>query len=123
MSQARVIFFGLTVLYLLGVVAQFFLAGLGAFHATGYDAHRALGFILGIGSVVMFVVAVVGRLPRVTLLITLLLLGLNVLQIVLANIDVEAIAALHAVNALLIFVTAHTLMQRSRHYLASKMAA
>ena len=42
------LFYGLSGVYLLGVVVQFFLAGMGAFGATDYDAHRSLGFILGI---------------------------------------------------------------------------
>jgi uncharacterized protein DUF6220 len=123
MNQARVLFFGLAILYLVGVVVQFFLAGLGVFGASDYGAHRALGFILGAGSLVMLVVAVAGRLPRVTFLLTVLLVGLNVLQIALVNIDVDEIKALHPVNALVIVFVAYVLTQRSRAYLASKIAA
>ena len=123
MSQARVIFFALAALYLVGIVVQFFLAGLGAFGATSFDPHRALGFILGIASLAMLVIALVGRLPRFLLLLTLVLFGLNVLQSILANIDVEEIAALHAVNALAIVFVAHELMQRSRRFLTGKVAA
>jgi hypothetical protein len=123
-AQSRVLFFGLSAIYLLGVVVQFFLAGLGAFLADPeYDAHRALGFILGIGSLVLLVFAIVGRVPRLVFLLAVLLVGLNVLQIVLANIDVDEIAALHAVNALVIAFVAYQLTQRSRRYLASKIAA
>ena len=117
MSQARVIFFALAAFYLAGVVVQFFLAGLGAFGATTFDAHRGLGFALGIGSLAMLVLALFGRLPRFLVLLTVLLVGLNVLQSILANIDVEEIAALHVVNALAIVYVAHELMQRSRRYL------
>ena len=123
MTQARVLFFGLAVLYLLGVVVQFFLAGLGVFGASSYDAHRALGYILGIGTIVMLAVAIVGRLPRTTFVITLVLVGLNVLQLVLVHIDVGEVKALHLVNAVVIVFVAHALMQRSRRYLASKIAA
>jgi hypothetical protein len=112
-AQSRVLFFGLSAIYLLGVVVQFFLAGLGAFLADpDYDAHRALGFILAIGSLVLLV-----------FLLTVLLVGLNLLQIVLANIDVDEIAALHPVNALVIAFVAYALTQRSRRYLAEKIAA
>ena len=123
MTQARVIYFGLAVLYLLAVIVQFVLAGLGAFGATDYDAHTAVGLMLGIGSLLLLVVALVGRLPRTVVLLTVLLVGLNVLQLVLANIDVEEIAALHPVNAVVIVFLAHELMQRSRRYLTDKMAA
>jgi hypothetical protein len=122
MTQSRVIFFGLAWLYLAAVVVQFFLAGLGAFGATTYDAHTGLGIVVGIGSLVMLVVALVGRLPRTVSLLTLLLVGLNIVQTVLANIDVEEIAALHPVNGLAIVFVGVELAQRSRRYLAGKMA-
>jgi hypothetical protein len=118
-----VLYYGLSVVYLLGVVAQFFLAGMGAFGASSYDAHRGLGFVLGIMSLGLLVIALVGRLPRSVLLLTVALVGLNLLQMILANVDVEEIAALHPVNALAIFVVAYTLLQRSRRYLTEKIAA
>jgi hypothetical protein len=123
MTQARVLFFGLAVLFLLGVVVQFFLAGLYVFGGTSIEAHRVLGFILAAGALLMVIISVVGRLPRTTILLTVLLLGLSVLQSVLANVGVDEVAALHAVNALLVAFVAYVLMQRSRAYLASKMAA
>jgi Family of unknown function (DUF6220) len=124
MSQARVIYFGLSAVYLVAVAVQFFLAGLGAFGAEPtYDSHRVLGFILAAGSLVLLAVAIVGRLPRVLLILTVGLVALNVLQIVLANVDVQEVAALHPVNALAIVFLAHVLMQRSRRYLASKITA
>lgn len=117
------LFYGLSGVYLLGVVVQFFLAGMGAFGATDYEAHRSLGFILGIGSLALLAFAIVGRVPRLVLLLTVLLVGLNVLQIVLANVDVEEIAALHPVNALLLAFVAYELTRRSRRYLTEKIAA
>jgi hypothetical protein len=65
----------------------------------------------------------VGRVPRVVFLLTVLLVGLNVLQVLLANIDVEEIAALHPVNALVIAFVAYELTKRSRRYLTEKIAA
>jgi hypothetical protein len=123
MTQARVLFYGLTVLYLLGVVVQFFLAGLNVFGGTSIESHRVLGFILAAGALLLLILAVVGRLPRRTAVLTVLLLGLSVLQIVLVHISVDEVAALHPVNALAVALVAYVLMQRSRAYLASKMAA
>jgi hypothetical protein len=123
MTQARVLFFGLTVLYLLGVVVQFFLAGLNVFGGTSIESHRVLGFILAAGALLLLILAVVGLLPRRTAVLTVLLLGLSVLQIVLVHIGVNEVAALHPVNALAVALVAYVLMQRSRAYLASKMAA
>jgi Family of unknown function (DUF6220) len=123
MTQARVLYYGLAVLFLLGVFVQVFLAGLTVFGGTSIDSHRVLGFALTVGALLMLVVAAVGRLPRPTILLTILLLGLAVLQTVLVNIDVDEIAALHTVNALVIAFVAAMCLRRSRDYLASKMAA
>jgi hypothetical protein len=123
MTQARVLFYGLTVLYLLGVVVQFFLAGLYVFGGTSIETHRVLGFILAVAALLLLILAVVGRLPRRTAVLTVLLLGLSVLQVALVHIDVDEVKALHPVNALLVALVAFVLVQRSRAYLASKMAA
>lgn len=122
MTQARVLFFGLAVIYLAGVVVQFFLAGLGTFGATSFDAHQAFGLVLALLTLILLVLAVVGKVPRVLIGLAVVLLGLNVLQMFLAQVDVEEVAALHVVNALAIVFVAYEIAQRSRRYLASKMA-
>jgi hypothetical protein len=122
MSQARIVFFGLTAIYLLAVIVQFFLAGLGAFGGD-WDVHSGVGFVVALGSLLLLVVAAVARLPRRMFFVTLLLVALHALQIGLARIDVDELAALHPVNALVIVIVANSLMQRSRGYLASKIAA
>ena len=122
MTQARVLFFGLAVIYLAGVVVQFFLAGLGTFGATSFDAHQAFGLVLALLTLILLVLAVVGKVPRLLILFSVALLGLNVLQMFLAQVDVDEIAALHVVNALAIVFVAFEIVQRSRRYLASKMA-
>jgi hypothetical protein len=121
-TQARVLFFGLAVIYLAGVVVQFFLAGLGTFGATSFDAHQAFGLVLALLTLILLVLAVVGKVPRLLILLSVALLGLNVLQMFLAQVDVDEIAALHVVNALAIVFVAFEIVQRSRRYLASKMA-
>jgi hypothetical protein len=121
-TQARVLFFGLAVIYLAGVVVQFFLAGLGTFGATSFDSHQAFGLILALLTLILLVLAVVGKVPRLLIGLAVVLLGLNVLQMFLARIDVDEIAALHVVNALAIVFVAYEIVQRSRRYLASKMA-
>ena len=121
-AQARVILFGLATIYLAGVVVQFFLAGLGTFGATTFDAHRAVGLGLGLVSLIMLVLAFVGKVPRSLIALTFTLFGLNVVQLVLAQIDIEEIAALHVVNALAVVYVAHELVQRSRRYLAAQLS-
>ena len=61
--------------------------------------------------------------PRPLTGLALLLLLLNVAQVVLIQIDVEEIKALHVVNALAIAFVANMLVHRSRRYLASRMIA
>jgi hypothetical protein len=121
-TQARVLFFGLAVIYLAGVVVQFFLAGLGTFGATSFDAHQAFGLVLALLTLILLVLAVVGKVPRLLIGLSVILLGLNVLQMFLAQVDIEEVAALHVVNALAIVFVAYEIVQRSRRYLASKMA-
>jgi hypothetical protein len=121
-TQSRVLFFGLAVIYLAGVVVQFFLAGLGTFGATSFDAHQAFGLVLALLTLILLVLAVVGKVPRLLIGLAVVLLGLNVLQMFLAQVDVEEVAALHVVNALAIVFVAYEIVQRSRRYLASKMA-
>jgi hypothetical protein len=123
LNSARVLFFGLTAIYLLAVLVQFFLAGLAVFGSTDWDPHSGLGFVLSISTLVLLVLAVVGRLPRRLILVTLLLVGLNALQTVLPRIEVSELAALHPVNAVAIVFVAYALMQGSRIYVTSKMAA
>jgi hypothetical protein len=48
-------------LTLLGVAAQFFLAGAGSFGATSYDAHRALGVALIAAGALGLVLSAVAR--------------------------------------------------------------
>jgi hypothetical protein len=122
MSEGRVAFYGFAVIYLIGVVVQFFLAGLALFGSTSYDAHEGLGYVLGGISVVLLVIAVASKLPRSLTGLSITLVVLNVVQIVLVRADIEEIEALHVVNALAIAFVANMLAHRSRRYLASKLA-
>jgi Family of unknown function (DUF6220) len=122
MSEARVVFFGFAVIYLVGVVAQFFLAGLALFGSTSYDAHQALGYVLGIVAVVLLAIAFFTKLPRSLTGLSITLLVLNVIQIALLQADIAEIEALHVVNALAIAFVANMLVHRSRRYLAARMA-
>jgi Family of unknown function (DUF6220) len=121
-TQGRVLFYGLAVIYLAGVVVQFFLAGLGTFGATSFDAHQAFGLVLALLTLILLVLAVVGKVPRLLIGLAVILLGLNILQMFLAQVDVEEVAALHVVNALAIVFVAYEIAQRSRRYLASMLS-
>ncbi|HSE80736.1 MAG TPA: DUF6220 domain-containing protein [Gaiellaceae bacterium] len=123
MSEGRVVFYGFAVIYLIGVIVQFFLAGLALFGSTSYDAHQGLGYLLGVLAVVLLVIAVAAKLPRSLTGLSITLVVLNVVQIVLLRSDIAEIDALHVVNALAIAFVANVLAHRSRRYLASKLAA
>ena len=122
MSEGRVVFYGFAVVYLLGVVVQFFLAGLALFGTTSYDAHQGLGYVLGVISVALLVIAVAAKLPRSLTGLSLTLVVLNGVQIALLQVDIEEIEALHVVNALAIAFVANMLVHRSRRFLAARLA-
>ena len=116
------IFYGLALIYLVGVVVQFFLAGLALFGSGDYDIHRVLGYALGAISVVLLGLAIGAKLSRSLTALTTVLVALNAAQMVLVQIDVDEIRALHVVNALAIAFVANMLVHRSRRYLAWRMA-
>jgi hypothetical protein len=51
----------LSVLLLLGIGLEFFLAGAGAFGATSFHSHRVVGVLLLAGAVIVLVVAAASR--------------------------------------------------------------
>jgi hypothetical protein len=103
----------LTRLIALGVVVQFFLAGAGAFGATSFEPHRALGTIL-IGLAALAVVTAL--LARTFIRHSVVLLGLLIVQAALGVLGADTQAwfgALHAVNALAVLAAAGTLARRT----------
>jgi Family of unknown function (DUF6220) len=91
-------------LFTIGVVLQVFLVGLGFFEDLDYwDDHKSLGQSLGIIPVLLIVAAFIGRLPQRLIGMSVVLLVLWIVQIRLPDIDNGYIAALHPVNAFLLF--------------------
>jgi hypothetical protein len=88
--------------FVAGVVAQVFFAGMGAFGAD-WSWHASFVHLLELLPLLMVPVAFVGRLPWGLRLMPLGLLILIGAQYAFANSAVPA-AALHPVNALLIFL-------------------
>jgi heme A synthase len=93
---------GLALLFLAAVVVQFFLAGLGAFGAESYSAHKGLGNALGLVGLVLLILAAVGR--REALQASAVLFVLLIVQAILggAGDDVGVLGGLHPVTALAI---------------------
>jgi hypothetical protein len=92
----------LALAFLLAVVVQFILAGLIAFGHGARDAHSGLGGLLTLVSLILVVLAVVGR--RAALPASITLFVLMIVQNVLgaSGDDVSVLGALHPLNALLI---------------------
>jgi hypothetical protein len=88
------------------LVVQVLLVGLDLFEVTGPDAHvhRNFAYTYGWLAPAMVLLAVVGRLPRLRLGQTVALLVLFALQTYLPSVADAApwLAALHAVNALVV---------------------
>jgi hypothetical protein len=103
---ARYAFTTLAWLFLACVVVQVFLAGMGVFAGSAnFETHRGFGYLFGWLTLLMLVVALVGRLGRRWAGFAGVLLVLFALQSVFIAFrgSVPAAAALHPVNALAIF--------------------
>ena len=119
----RKIFGVMTRLLMVAVAAQFFLAGRGAFTAS-FDAHRALGIAILVLALVTLIIGALSRAPKGALGTLSAVLGLLVLQPVLAGIghgvgesSVETgglLFGLHAVNGVVVMVLLARSLHRSR---------
>jgi hypothetical protein len=106
-------------LFLAGLVVQVFLAGLGVFVLTDWTAHTELGWGLSSASILLLVLAVLARPDRRTVWLTA---GLAVAALVQPELaaarDVAPLAAaLHPVNALVVFWLAWLVARGSVHHL------
>ncbi len=93
-------------LFVVGVVIQVFLAGLGLFDTPSYwPTHVEFGYAIGWLLGIMFVLALVGRIPRSAWGRFGLLFLVYVVQTVLPLFQSAApfVAALHPANALIVF--------------------
>src|SRR5690349_1499905 len=97
-------------------VLQVFLAGLGVFDDPGsFITHRNFGYTFGWLTLVILVLAIVGRMGRRTIGLSVLLLVLFTLQSVFIALrtDLPAVAALHPLNGFLIMLTSIVLTRSS----------
>jgi len=98
------------------IVVQVFLAGLGVFDGPQrFETHRDFGYLFGWLTLVMVIIAAVGRLGRVLVGLSLLALVQFALQsvFIVFREDLPAIAALHPVNGVLLLVVAITIGRRA----------
>jgi hypothetical protein len=99
--------------FLACLAVQLFLVGLDLFEVTGEDVgfHREFAYIYGWLAPAMVLLAVAGRLPQRTLLLTVALLVLFAVQTYLPSLahELPDVAALHAVNAIAVVWISATL--------------
>ena len=98
------------------IVVQVFLAGLGVFDGPQqFETHRNFGYLFGWLTLVMVIIAAVGRLGRALIGLSLLALVQFALQsvFILFREDLPAIAALHPVNGVLLLIVAIAIGRRA----------
>jgi hypothetical protein len=102
-------------LFLAGVVVQVTLAGMALFDLADWTAHAALGWFLPLVAILVLVCAFVARLDRRTLWLTVALVLTANIQPSLAEARSVAplVAAVHPVNALVVFWLAVLIARRS----------
>jgi hypothetical protein len=101
----RYLFAGVAVLFVVGVVVQFYLAGVGLFGASDMEGHVGFGYLLAIIPVLPLVLSwpAGGGARTAGLCAALLVMAQVQTFLPLAADDAPLIAALHPVNALVVF--------------------
>lgn len=101
---------------LIALPVQFFLAGLGLSVLGGesIDPHRGLGSLIGLIVIVLFLLSLVGRMGKPTIMMTLTLLVLTILQSiwVAEDLDPQWLRSFHVLDALLIAALVYHLAKR-----------
>jgi hypothetical protein len=117
----RVAHMWIAILVLAGIVAQPFLIGLWLFGAVGTsDLHVVVGYSLfEVGIPLLLISALLGRLPKTEMLLTLLLMVDIFLQVLLVNLrdTSSAVAALHPLNAFALLLIALLVIRHDRDLL------
>ena len=106
---ARPIHLVLAWLFVIGLLVQVFLAGMGVFSgASAFATHRDFGYLLTMVPVLLIVTALVGRFGRWHAIAAAVMVGQFILQSILVfqRDLVPAIAALHPVNGFVILLIA-----------------
>lgn len=107
MKVSRILYTVAAWLFLAGVVAQVFFAGMAAVaHQWSWDNHAGLGHVLAAPLLVMLVTAYTGRLPGRMKRLTWLLFGVYVLQadvLIFLRDSAPVMSAFHPVMALFDF--------------------
>jgi hypothetical protein len=115
MATARKAFVVLSWLFVLAVAIQFLLAGLGVLGGESLEPHRQWGFIvLHLIPILMLIAAIIGRMGRTVIVLTVVLFLLVFLQPLFVDPELHPrwLRSLHVLNALFIFALGYHLAQR-----------
>ena len=101
----RYLFAATAVLFVVGVVVQVYLAGLGLFSGAGFQTHVDLGYTLSLAPVIPLLLAWPARAGQRTMVLCAALLVAAFVQSILPSLrdGVPWIAALHPLNAIVVF--------------------
>ena len=115
-SIARTLHTVVAVLFVVGLIAQVWLAGRGVFESpTMFDTHRNLGYTLSLFTIALLVLGLLGGMGRRPAILAVVIFVLFILQsvFVVMRDSNPAIAALHPVNGFLILFLAIVLARDS----------
>lgn len=107
---------GLVWIFSAGLLVQLYLAGAPMFGATTFQPHRMLGGMLVMLAILIPVLALLGRLGRQTIGLSLLLAVLAIVQGILPFLraSIPWLAAFHAVNAVALMVVSARIGRQTR---------
>src|SRR5256885_2231864 len=103
----RMFYVGWFGIIVVATVLQFYLAGYGVFGFNGvkdFGAHFIVGDLIGIAILLGIGLAFAARMPWRLTILSIVLLVLMFVQATLAHTGVRGLAALHAVEGVLVFV-------------------
>jgi len=100
-------------LFIVSVFVQFFLAGLGVFGAESFEAHKDFAGVFHLFALLLVILALLVRRNRVDVTLVVALFVLTTIQFSLPEADDGYVAALHVLNALIIYTVAFHVLQRA----------
>lgn len=114
-GPARLAFVAAAWLFVICIVFQVFLVGLDVFAKLGGSVHRDFAYVYGWLAPILVLLSAAARVPTGTRSLTILLLVLFAIQTVLPSLKSQfpVLAALHAVNAMVIFALSVVVARRA----------
>lgn len=103
--------FVVSLLTLIAIMAEFFLAGLGVFGATTFSLHQVTGTAITYASFLLLLLSIAGLLGKTRILFSALLVVLMIVQNLLVHAHYPYVAALHPLNGLAIMAVAAMLFR------------